>query len=330
MPKLPAIVVLLLSIFCAVLAKSVRLHAADLQNVQQSPSEGKCPPGSYLSDEDGCVPCMEGIEYTSHANTLPSCIKCTVCAADQDEIARCNSTQDTKCQCKPGTFKDENSPEFCRKCSECTDEESEKVSCTPNTNRICVPKDSRLNLGLIIGLVVAGLLLLLIIILARVFIWKLGAWGRALQFVKRACPGREQHSENSVPLRELRTSNAENDSPAMKASEGPEEAPDSPTEAESLVPANGIDPIDANVSNDSKAGDSWLCLNPDSIDQEHLGEANRLLPEKLLESFPGTPEFEQTGPAKYDAVGSKENFSELRKQLFVDFEKPRDPESAQP
>ena len=32
----------------------------------------------------------------------------------------------------------------------------------------------------------------------------------------------------------------------------------------------------ANVSNDSKAGDSWLCLNPDSIDQEHLGEANRV------------------------------------------------------
>ncbi|KAM7321350.1 hypothetical protein ACRRTK_019442 [Alexandromys fortis] len=244
MCQLPAIVVLLLSIFCAVLAKSVRLHAADLQNVQQSPSEGKCPPGSHLSDEDRCNACEEGIGYTSYANIEPLCLPCTICKADEDEITRCNSTQDTKCQCKPGTFKDGNSPEFCQKCSECTDEESEKVSCTPNTNRICVPKDSRLNLGLIIGPVVAGLL----IFLAGVFIWKLGGWGQALQFVKRACPGREQHSENSVPLRELRTSNPENDSPAMKASEEPEEAPDSPPEAESLVPANGIDPIDGQTT----------------------------------------------------------------------------------
>ncbi|XP_075806359.1 tumor necrosis factor receptor superfamily member 10B-like [Microtus pennsylvanicus] len=242
MRKLPAALVLLLSIFCGVLAKSVRHHPDDLQNVQQSSSEGKCQPGSYLSDEDGCVPCMEGIEFTSHANSLPSCIKCSICPTGEDEIARCNSTQDTKCQCKPGTFKDENSPEFCQKCFECTVEESEKTSCTPKTNRICVPKDSQLNLGLIIGLIVAGLLLLLF--LACVVVWKSGTWGRTLQLVKRAYPGREQHSENSVPLTELRTSNPENESPAMKATEESEKDLDSPTEAESLVLANGIDPID--------------------------------------------------------------------------------------
>lgn len=194
-----------------------------------------------MSDEHGCVPCMEGIEYTSHANTLPSCIKCSICAPGEDEIARCNSTQDTKCQCKPGTFKDGNSTEFCQKCYECNNEESEKASCTPKTNRICVPKDSRLNLSLILGPVVA---LPLLLFLACVFIWKCGVWGQTLQFVKRAYPGREQHSENSVPLTELWTSNPENDSPAMKASKESEKAPDSPTEAESLVPANGIDPID--------------------------------------------------------------------------------------
>lgn len=43
---------------------------------------------------------------------------------------------------------------------------------------------------------------------------------------------------------EVRTSNPENDSPAMKASEESEEAADSPTENELLVPANGIDPVD--------------------------------------------------------------------------------------
>lgn len=66
----------------------------------------------------------------------------------------------------------------------CTDEESEKTSCTPNTDRKCVPKDSRPNLGLIIGLSVAGLL----IIFAVVVIWT-RAWKRALQFTKRFCPG---------------------------------------------------------------------------------------------------------------------------------------------
>ncbi|XP_038165785.1 tumor necrosis factor receptor superfamily member 10B-like isoform X2 [Arvicola amphibius] len=227
---------LIMSVFGRVLA--------DHQDVQQSPSEGKCLPGSYLSDEDGCVPCMDGIDYTSHANNLPSCIMCSTCTAGEDEIMRCNSTQDTKCQCKPGTFKDENSTELCQKCSKCTDEESEKASCTPNTNRKCVPKDSRSNLGLIIGPLMGLLLLLLLIILAVVFIWIPGARGRALQFVKRACPGREQQSENAVPLTEVRTSNPENDSPAMKASEEPEEAADSPTENELLVPANGINTVD--------------------------------------------------------------------------------------
>lgn len=38
--------------------------------------------------------------------------------SDEDEIRKCSSTRNTECQCKPGTFKDGNNPEFCRKCSE--------------------------------------------------------------------------------------------------------------------------------------------------------------------------------------------------------------------
>lgn len=68
--------------------------------------------------------------------------------------------------------------------SRCTNEESEKTSCTPNTNRKCVPKDSRHELGLIIGLVV---LVLLLITLVGV-VWT-GAWKHALRFMQRACPG---------------------------------------------------------------------------------------------------------------------------------------------
>ncbi|CAO2591470.1 Tumor necrosis factor receptor superfamily member 10B [Lemmus lemmus] len=237
--KLQAVVFLLLSTFGRVLAETVRDHPADLQNVQQNPSGSPCSPGFHLSDENRCVPCMDGIEYTSEPNDLPSCRKCSTCTTGEDEIRRCNSTQDTECQCKPGTFKDENSPEFCQKCSECTNEESEKTSCTPNTNRKCVPKDSQHDLGLIIGISVPVLLIFLSSIAVVVFFRK-----HVLQFMKRACPGREQHSENAVPLMEVRTSNPENDSPAMKAPEEPKEASDSPTEAELLLLANGIGPVD--------------------------------------------------------------------------------------
>ncbi|CAO2591471.1 Tumor necrosis factor receptor superfamily member 10B [Lemmus lemmus] len=182
--KLQAVVFLLLSTFGRVLAETVRDHPADLQNVQQNPSGSPCSPGFHLSDENRCVPCMDGIEYTSEPNDLPSCRKCSTCTTGEDEIRRCNSTQDTECQCKPGTFKDENSPEFCQKCSECTNEESEKTSCTPNTNRKCVPKDSQHDLGLIIGISVPVLLIFLSSIAVVVFFRK-----HVLQFMKRACPG---------------------------------------------------------------------------------------------------------------------------------------------
>nr|XP_048278256.1 tumor necrosis factor receptor superfamily member 10B-like [Myodes glareolus] len=238
--KLQAVVFLLLSIFGGVLAEPVHDQPADLPNVQQNTSGKPCLPGSYLSEENGCRPCTDGIDYTISFNAEPSCIKCSTCKTDEDEIRRCSPTRDTECQCKPGTFKDGNNTEFCRKCSECTDEESEKTSCTPNTDRKCVPKDSRHNLGLIIGL--PGLLLLLIIL--AVVVVRTRAWKRALQFMRRSCPGREQYSESAVPLTEVRTSSPENDSPALKAPEEPEEAADSPTEDESLVLANGINPVD--------------------------------------------------------------------------------------
>ncbi|KAK7820659.1 hypothetical protein U0070_026203 [Myodes glareolus] len=221
--KLQAVVLLLPSIFGGVLAEPVHDQPADLPNVQQNTSGKPCLPGSYLSEENRCRPCTDGIDYTISFNAEPSCIKCSTCKTDEDEIRRCSPTRDTECQCKPGTFKDGNNTEFCRKCSECTDEESEKTSCTPNTDRKCVPKDSRHNLGLIIGL--PGLLLLLIIL--AVVVVRTRAWKRALQFMRRSCPGREQYSESAVPL-----------------TEEPEEAADSPTEDESLVLANGINPVD--------------------------------------------------------------------------------------
>ncbi|XP_060035120.1 tumor necrosis factor receptor superfamily member 10D-like [Erinaceus europaeus] len=82
----------------------------------------KCDPGFYLSGESGsCISCIDGKEYTSHQNQLPSCRLCAVCKSDEEEVAPCTTIQNRKCQCKKGTFREENSPEFCKNCSSRSD-----------------------------------------------------------------------------------------------------------------------------------------------------------------------------------------------------------------
>ncbi|KAM8765080.1 tumor necrosis factor receptor superfamily member 10A-like isoform 2-T2 [Rhynchonycteris naso] len=104
----------------------------------------ECPPGSYQSELSGdCTPCIDGKDFTSHANTLSSCQPCSKCHSDKEEVAPCNRTQDTECQCKPGTFQDEESPEFCQKCSpDCPDGKVEARTCTPWNDRVCVDQES--------------------------------------------------------------------------------------------------------------------------------------------------------------------------------------------
>lgn len=42
-------------------------------------------PGSYLSEEDGCTSCTDGIDYTISSNAEPSCIKCSTCKTGTEQ-----------------------------------------------------------------------------------------------------------------------------------------------------------------------------------------------------------------------------------------------------
>ncbi|XP_054434792.1 tumor necrosis factor receptor superfamily member 10B-like [Pteronotus mesoamericanus] len=103
----------------------------------------KCQPGYYLSEYSAsCVPCTDGKDFTNHSNTLSSCQLCSKCFSDKVETAPCTRTMDTQCQCKPGMFQDDNSPEFCQKCSpECPADMVMVKPCTPWNDLECVKQE---------------------------------------------------------------------------------------------------------------------------------------------------------------------------------------------
>ncbi|XP_055436300.1 tumor necrosis factor receptor superfamily member 10C-like [Bubalus kerabau] len=128
-------------------AMSVRkdeIHQQSSAALERSPQQKLCPPGFYMEEAiGGCAPCTDGIDYTSHSNTLPSCLPCTTCKSGEEEKNGCTPTKDTECQCKPGTFRGEDAPEFCQKCSTgCPDGKVMVMKCTPWSNIKCVDQES--------------------------------------------------------------------------------------------------------------------------------------------------------------------------------------------
>lgn len=226
---------LLLSLFVPVAAKLAQDHPADLQRLEQSPSE--CPAGQYLSeDSDSCKPCIDGVDYTSSPNVLPSCLSCQICKEDKVVKSPCIKTRNTECECKPGSFEDKDSTEICQTCSNCTDGEDEVIPCTPKANRKCVPKNTQTPqyiLGLIIGFPV--LLSVLVLVSVLLVIWK--KWKSVRRFMRRIFPGCEQNRENTVHSSSLdpQTSRETNDSHHNME---PDRAQSSPSERRLLVPAN--------------------------------------------------------------------------------------------
>uniref|UniRef100_A0A8C8Z043 Uncharacterized protein n=1 Tax=Prolemur simus TaxID=1328070 RepID=A0A8C8Z043_PROSS len=114
------------------------------QRWRHRPEEGLCPPGTHMS-EDGrdCPSCSYGVDYTTHWNGLPSCRPCSVCNSDEEERSPCTTTANRACWCKAGSFRGEDSPEFCQKCrTRCPNGMVKDRPCTPWSDIVCVPQGS--------------------------------------------------------------------------------------------------------------------------------------------------------------------------------------------
>lgn len=233
---------LLLSFFVPMTAKLAQDRPADLQRLKQSPLE--CPAGQYLSKEDGsCKACIDGENYTSGPNVLPSCLSCRVCKEDKVIKSPCVKARNTECECKPGSFEDKDSTEICQTCSNCTDGEDEVIPCTPKANRKCVPKNSQIpqhNLGLIIGLSAS----VISVVLFVAVIWKMKAWESVCLFMRRVYPGCEQDHENTVGLSLLDAQTSSKTNGPHHNTE-PDRTQSSPSGRKLLVLANGNNPADA-------------------------------------------------------------------------------------
>uniref|UniRef100_A0A2K5UMQ7 TNF receptor superfamily member 10a n=1 Tax=Macaca fascicularis TaxID=9541 RepID=A0A2K5UMQ7_MACFA len=122
-------------------AATIKVHdqSVGTQQWEHSPLGELCPPGSHRSEHSGaCNQCTEGVGYTSASNNLFSCLPCTACKSDEEERSACTRTRNTACQCKPGTFRNDDSAEMCRKCSTGCPRGMIKVSdCTPWSDINC-------------------------------------------------------------------------------------------------------------------------------------------------------------------------------------------------
>ncbi|XP_045396046.1 tumor necrosis factor receptor superfamily member 10A-like isoform X2 [Lemur catta] len=214
-----------------------------LQQRRHSPKEGLCPPGTHILE-------------------------------DEEPRSNCTTTRNRECQCKPGTFRGEDSPEFCQKCqTRCPDGMVEDRPCTPWSDLVCVHKGSGsglLAMQIVFGAVVVLLLVVVVVTLlcrkhncsgcdqdpkfvGRVFSW---CWSSPRG------PGAEDNVKNEMlNNRDLRPTPVSEKKMEMESQEpadlrgvtilSPREAEHlGPTEAEGsqrrrlLVPANGADPID--------------------------------------------------------------------------------------
>nr|XP_044986986.1 tumor necrosis factor receptor superfamily member 10B-like [Jaculus jaculus] len=139
-----AVVLLLLLLSLTNLVTAATLPDQPAATQGQSPPQITCLPGQYLFRYGTCKPCIDGKSYTNQRN-MKACIPCSICPEDTYQNVSCTTTRDTVCICKAGTFREQDSPEFCRICTECTDKEIEASPCTPGSDRKCVSPESNAN-----------------------------------------------------------------------------------------------------------------------------------------------------------------------------------------
>ncbi|XP_007104182.1 tumor necrosis factor receptor superfamily member 10A isoform X2 [Physeter macrocephalus] len=244
------------------------------QGWNRSLSKKLCPPGFHMEEASGdCTPCLDKVDYTNYSNTLPSCLLCRICKSGEEEKSPCTSTKDTECQCKPGTFRREDAPEFCYKCStRCPDGMVVATPCSPFSDLKCVDQQSgtsQLGIGTVAGITAACVLLLALI--AYVF-WRFIIKGYGVDpkcmgrvFFRHSHPlrgpGALDNAHNNmminrdslidlVPEQEVEEQVKPTDVTAQSQGEAkrllePAEAEGSHTRRRLLVPANGADPTES-------------------------------------------------------------------------------------
>ncbi|XP_023072487.1 tumor necrosis factor receptor superfamily member 10B isoform X2 [Piliocolobus tephrosceles] len=178
-----AAVLMSVSADCALITRQspVPQRRAAPQQKRSSPTEGLCPPGHHISEDSrDCISCKYGQDYSTHWNDFLFCLRCTKCDSGEVEVNSCTTTRNTVCQCKEGTFREEDSPEMCRKCRTGCPRGTVKVKdCTPWSDIECVHNES----GIIIGVT------LLVIMVVAAIVWKTSLWKKVLPYLKGVCSG---------------------------------------------------------------------------------------------------------------------------------------------
>ncbi|XP_056458529.1 tumor necrosis factor receptor superfamily member 10B-like [Gadus chalcogrammus] len=103
-----------------------------------------CPAGEHQvsscsSDRESsvCSECPMGT-FTEHSNDLRTCLTCTRCRPDHEEVQPCSPTNNTVCRCKSGYFcAHDQACEVCQRCRSCNDGETRVKSCTAHSNSEC-------------------------------------------------------------------------------------------------------------------------------------------------------------------------------------------------
>ncbi|XP_030672833.1 tumor necrosis factor receptor superfamily member 10B [Nomascus leucogenys] len=208
------------TILLSVSAESAPITQRDLvpqqraapQQKRSSPSEGLCPPGHHISEDSrDCISCKYGQDYSTHWNDLLSCLPCTKCDSGEVEVSPCTTTGNTVCQCEEGTFREEDSPEMCRKCRTGCPRGMVKVSdCTPWSDIECDHKESGTKHSgeapaveetvtsspgtpaspcSLSGIIIIGVIVPVVVLALAVFVWKTSLWKKVLPYLKGICSG---------------------------------------------------------------------------------------------------------------------------------------------
>uniref|UniRef100_A0A803XSF9 Tumor necrosis factor receptor superfamily, member 10b n=1 Tax=Meleagris gallopavo TaxID=9103 RepID=A0A803XSF9_MELGA len=152
-------------------AAAVKKRAVKSDVLKPDPYSKKCPMGTYLAnDSSRCLPCKKD-EYTEYPNDFPKCLGCRTCREDQVEVSPCNSTRNTRCACKNGTFCLPDHPcEMCQKCqTRCPKGQVRIAACTQQSDLRCGPpldnSSSFTTTGIIISTMLPVVLVFLLVLL---------------------------------------------------------------------------------------------------------------------------------------------------------------------